>query len=60
MNARNLALLLLATTAIFEQGIAAMNAMVPPVQPLAFSLAWLAEAAICWLLFVALDRRCTP
>lgn len=60
MNARNLALLLLATTAMFEQGIVAMQAMVPPVQPVVFSMAWLAEAAICWLLFLALDRQCTP
>ena len=54
--ASDLAILFLATTAIFEQGVVALGALTPPVNPLAFSLAWLAEGAILLLLTLALGR----
>jgi hypothetical protein len=53
---RDLATLLLASTALFEQGVAALRAMAP-ANPLVFSLAWVGELAILGVLYFALGGR---
>lgn len=48
-----MATLLLASTALFEQGVAALRAAAP-ANPLFFSLAWVGELAILGVLYFAL------